>query len=99
MTELEFISTSPLEYGGNVNANLLISSSVVNPGVDNTPQAPFTLVGMTVPFQDDQETKLVSALKEIDELRFNFTGGVITTKIINRKTKRVLLLKTRTFGV
>jgi len=87
MTELEFISTSPLEYGGNVNANLLISSSVVNPGVDNTPQAPFTLVGMTVPFQDDQETKLVSALKEIDELRFNFTGGVITTKIINRKRR------------
>jgi hypothetical protein len=85
MTELDFISTSPLEYGGNVNANLLISSSVVNPGVDNTPIAPFELVGMTLPFQDENEVQLVSALKEIEELRFNFTGGVITTKIVTRK--------------
>ena len=84
MTELDFISTSPLDYGGNVNVNLLVSSSVVNPGVDNTPTGSLTVVGMTIPFQDDDGTSLTSALKEIDELRFQFTEGVITTKIINR---------------
>ena len=69
MTELDFISTSPLDYGGNVNVNLLVSSSVVNPGVDNTPTGSLTVVGMTIPFQDDEGTSLNSALKEIDELR------------------------------
>ena len=69
MTELDFISTSPLDYGGNANVNLLVSSSVVNPGVDNTPTGSLTLVGMTIPFQDDAGAKLVSALKEIEELR------------------------------
>lgn len=84
MTELDFISTSPLDYGGNANVNLLVSSSVVNPGVDNTPTGSLTLVGMTIPFQDDKAVKIDSALKEIEELRFQFTEGVITTKIINR---------------
>ena len=87
MTELEFIGSSPLDYGGNANVNLLVSSSVVNPGVDNTPTGSLKIVGMTIPFQDDKGTQLVSALKELKELRFQFTEGVVTTKI-NTITRR-----------
>lgn len=100
MTELDFISTNPLSYGGNVNANLLVSSSVVNPGVDNTPTGTLTLVGMTIPFQDDNGIKIDSALKEIEELRFNFTDGVITTKILTRTRRNgyfYLRLEPKTF--
>ena len=49
MTELEFIGSSPLDFGGNANVNLLVSSSVVNPGVDNSPTGSLKIVGMTIP--------------------------------------------------
>ena len=87
MTELEFINTQPSSYGGAANANLLISSSVVNPGVDNTPQAPYAIIGISIPFQDDQNTKLESALKEVTELRFDFTEGIIRPKVLERQRR------------
>jgi len=87
MTELEFINTRPSDYGGAANANLLISSSVVNPGVDNTPQAPYAIIGISIPFQDDQNTKLESALKEVTELRFDFTEGIIRPKVLERQRR------------
>ena len=84
MTELDFIETSPINYGGGNNVNLLISSSVTNPGVDNTPLPPFTLFGLTIPLQDENGLNLSSALKEVTELRFTFTEGTVTTKVLNR---------------
>ena len=87
MTELEFINTQPSDFGGAANANLLISISVVNPGVDNTPQAPYAIIGISIPFQDDQNTKLESALKEVTELRFDFTEGIIRPKVLERQRR------------
>lgn len=87
MTELEFIETSPSDYGGAVNANLLISSSVVNPGVDNTPQPPYAIIGVSIPFQDDNNVKIESALKEVTELRFDFTEGTIKPKVLERQRR------------
>lgn len=84
MTELDFIETSPIDYGGGNNANLLISSSVTNPGVDNTPLPPFTLFGMTIPLQDENGINISSALKEVEEIRFTFTSGIIKSKILTR---------------
>lgn len=84
MTELDFIETSPIDYGGGNNVNLLISSSVTNPGVDNTPLAPFTLYGMTIPLQDENGLNIASALKEVEEIKFTFTEGTISTKILTR---------------
>lgn len=87
MTELEFIETSPSDYGGAVNANLLISSSVVSPGVDNTPQPPFAIIGISIPFQDENNVKLESALKEVTELRFDFTEGTVRPKVLERQRR------------
>lgn len=87
MTELEFIETSPSDYGGAVNANLLISSSVIDPGVDNTPQPPYAIIGISIPFQDDNNIKLESALKEVTELRFDFTEGTVRPKVLERQRR------------
>lgn len=85
MTEIEFTNTKPSAYGGAVNANLLISSSVS--GSKNTPQPPFAIVGISIPFQDDNNIKLESALKEVTELRFDFTEGVVTPKVLERQRR------------
>lgn len=87
MTELEFINTTPADYGGAANANLLISSSVVDPGVDNTPIAPFAIIGISIPFQDDNSVRIESALKEVTELRFDFTEGVIKPKVLEKQRR------------
>ena len=89
MTELDFIETSPIDYGGGNNANLLISSSVTNPGVDNTPLPPFTLFGMTIPLQDENGINISSALKEVEEIRFTFTSGIIKSKILTLLKKKI----------
>lgn len=84
MTELEFITTNPRSYG-NGNANLLVSSSVT--GSENTPIPPFTIQGITIPFASLEGTSVLSALKEVEALRFQFTDGDITTNIVGRQKK------------
>lgn len=85
MTELEFINANPTSYGGPTNANLLFSSSVS--GSTNTPLPPYKIVGMTIPFQDENGTQMASALKEVKELRFDFTEGVIKIPVIERQKR------------
>ena len=84
MTELEFISTNPTSFG-NGNTNLLISSSVS--GSEDTPIAPFTIQGMTVPFNSKAGTDVVSALKETEVLKFEFQGTIVESRIIARQKK------------
>ena len=84
MTELEFISTNPTSYGSG-NTNLLISSSVS--GSEDTPIAPFTIQGMTVPFNSKAGTDVVSALKETEVLKFEFQGTIVESRIIARQKK------------
>lgn len=85
MTELEFINADPRGYGGPTNANLLISSSIS--GSDNQPQLPYDIVGITLPFEDENGTVLADALKETKELRFQFTEGVIKIPIVERQKR------------
>lgn len=84
MTELEFISTNPTSFGSG-NTNLLISSSVS--GSEDTPIAPFTIQGMTVPFNSKAGTDVVSALKETEVLKFEFQGTIVESRIIARQKK------------
>lgn len=88
MTELEFISTNPINYGVG-NANLLISSSVSGSSEEDggTPIAPFTIQGMTIPFSSKAGSDIFSALKEAEEIRFEFQGTIVTTSIIARQKK------------
>lgn len=87
MTIEDFIDTRPQNYGvGNVN--LLISSSVVNPGVDDTPIPPFTLQGIAIPNFSKEGVDISSALREISTLRFDFTEGQISTQIIGKQKKQ-----------
>jgi len=87
MTELEFINVDPRNYGAGPNVNLLYSSSVADPGVDNTPTAPFVIQGISVPFAGSDGINISAALKEVDKLRFNFTEGVVTLNITARQKK------------
>lgn len=87
MTIEEFIDTRPQNYGvGNVN--LLISSSVVDPGFDNTPIPPYTLQGIAIPNFSKEGVDISSALREIVTLRFDFTEGQINTKVIGKQKKK-----------
>ena len=43
MTEQEFLNINPATAYGNGVAGLLYSSSVVDPGTDDTPLAPFVI--------------------------------------------------------
>lgn len=87
MTELEFINTDPRSYGDGPNVNLLYSSSVADPGVDNTPTAPFVIQGISIPFAAANGIDISAALKEVDQLRFTFTEGTITLVITARQKK------------
>lgn len=84
MTELEFISTNPLNYGSG-NTNLLISSSVS--GSEDVPIAPYTIQGMTIPFNSKDGISVFSTLKESDTIKFEFQGTVVQTTIISRQKK------------
>ena len=86
MTELEFINTNPTNYGIG-NSNLLISSSVVDPGVDETPIPPYTIQGLTIPFDSKNSVNLFSALKEVEAIKFTFTTGQVTTQVTSRQKK------------
>jgi len=85
MTELEFIDTDPRNYGSGPNINLLYSSSVADPGVDNTPTPPFIIQGVSVPFIADNGVNISAALKEVEALRFEFTEGVTTLNVTARQ--------------
>lgn len=84
MTELEFISTNPTNYGRG-NANLLISSSVS--GSEDVPLSPYTIQGMTIPFSSKDGTSVFSTLKESDKVKFEFEGSLVTVEVISRQKK------------
>lgn len=84
MTELEFISTNPTNYGAG-NANLLYSSSVVNPGVDNTPLPPFLVQGLAIPFTTKDGVSVVAALKEVTKFKFTFADTILTANVVEKK--------------
>ena len=87
MTIEDFIETRPQNYGKG-NINLLLSSSVVNPGIDDTPVPPFTLQGIAIPNISKEGVDISSALREIETLRFDFTEGQVTTTIIGKQKKK-----------
>ena len=87
MTELEFINTNPDNYGDGANVNLLYSSSVADPGVDNTPTPPFVIQGIAIPFNAANGVNISNALKEVETLRFSFTNGVTELNITARQKK------------
>jgi hypothetical protein len=80
----EFINTDPNFYGRG-NANLFYSSSIS--GSDDTPVAPFTLLGMSVPLRDLNGNNLVSPLKEVDKFKFDFAGQRVEVTINGRQKK------------
>lgn len=86
MTIQDFIATRPQSYGSG-NANLLYSSSVVNPGIDDTPVPPFTLQGIAIPFLSKEGVNVAAALKEVDEFKFDFNIGQISAKVTGRQKK------------
>jgi len=87
MTELEFLNTNPGNYGDGANVNLLYSSSVADPGVDNTPLPPFVIQGVSIPFNAANGINISNALKEVETLRFDFTNGVTELNITARQKK------------
>lgn len=82
MTELEFISTNPTNYGSG-NANLLYSSSVS--GSDNVPLAPYLIQGISIPFSTKDGTSVVAALKSVEKFRFSFADSIIVAEVTEKK--------------
>ena len=82
MTELEFISTNPTNYGSG-NANLLYSSSVS--GSDNVPLAPYLIQGLSIPFSTKDGTSVVAALKSVEKFRFTFADSIIVAEVTEKK--------------
>ena len=82
MTELEFISTNPTNYGAG-NANLLYSSSVIGP--EKIPTPPFLIQGLAIPFTTKDGVSVKSALKEVTKFKFTFTDTVITATVREKK--------------
>lgn len=87
MTLQEFIAANPANWGTG-NANLLISSSVTGSFPDITPVAPYTVKGISVPFISKNNKQIEPALKEVEEFRFEFNGGIIKSKILARQKRR-----------
>lgn len=86
MTIEEFKETDPNGYGvGNIN--LLFSSSIVDPGIDNTPIPPFVIQGLSVPYRDTQGTDLSAVLRQVTEIRFPFVSSSIQATIIGRQRR------------
>ena len=86
MTLQEFIATRPQSYGSG-NANLLYSSSVVNPGIDDTPVAPFHIQGIAIPFISKEGVNVSAALKEVTTFKFDFEGGQVSSNVTGRQKK------------
>ena len=70
MTLQEFITTPPTNYGAG-NVNLLVSSSIS--GSEDIPIPPYTIQGLTVPFNSKNSKNVLSALKEVEAIRFQYT--------------------------
>lgn len=80
----EFINTNPNDYG-NGNANLFYSSSIS--GSEDTPVAPFTILGISIPFSDLNSNNLVSPLAEVSKFKFSFGGERVEATITGRQKK------------
>lgn len=84
MTIQEFIETRPQSFGRG-NANLLYSSSVS--GSDDTPIAPFTLQGLTIPFSSLEGVNVSTAFKEVNEIKFEYPTGTVTAEITGKQQR------------
>lgn len=82
MTELEFISTNPANYGVG-NANLLYSSSVTGP--DNIPVPPYLIQGLAIPFTTKDGVSVIAALKEVTKFKFTFVDSIVTATVREKK--------------
>ena len=86
MTIEEFKETDPNGYGvGNIN--LLFSSSIVDPGIDNTPIPPFVIQGLSVPYKDTQGKDLSTVLRQVTEIRFPFVSSSVAVKVIGKQRR------------
>ena len=88
MTEQEFIQSNPEDLSGTGYTNLLMSSSVVQPGVDNTPLPPYHLRGMTIPYTTANGVNIQTVLDQADEFRFQYTEGTVRAKITARQRRK-----------
>jgi len=86
MTIEEFKETDPNTFGTG-NINLLFSSSVVDPGIDNTALPPYVIQGLSVPFKSQQGTDLREVLRQVDEVRFTFASSNVNCKIIGKQKR------------
>ena len=86
MTIEEFKELDPNSYGDG-NINLLFSSSVIDPGIDNTPIAPYVIQGLAVPFTSVEGTNISEVLRGITEIRFTFDGTVVDAKITGKQRR------------
>lgn len=84
MTLQEFIETRPQSFGTG-NGNLLYSSSVS--GSEDTPVAPFTLQGLTLPFLSQEGIDSSAAYKEVNEIKFSYPTGTVTAVITGRQKR------------
>ena len=80
----EFIDLNPLDYGAG-NANLLISSSAVNPPVDQTPVPPYYIQGLTIPIKSKNSKQVKSALLQVETLKFTYEGDIKNAPVIDRQ--------------
>lgn len=87
MTEQDFIGLNPSSFFGSGCVNLLYSSSVVNPGVDDTPVLPFHIQALTIPFNSQENIDVEAALKEVDSIVLDLPGGA-QEAIITARQKR-----------
>lgn len=78
MTEQEFRTLNPTDYGTG-NANLFVSSSVS--GSESVPIPPFTIIGMTIPFISKNNVDVFDVIKNIKNLKFEFTDGTVKIPI------------------
>ena len=88
MTEQEFIQSNPADISGPGYTNLLMSSSVVQPGVDETPLPPYHLQGMTIPYNTANNINIQTVLDQAEEFRFQYSGGTIRAKITARQRRK-----------
>lgn len=87
MIEQEFTGLNPQFFFGTGNVNLLYSSSVVNPGVDDTPVAPFHIQALTVPFTSKNNIDVEATLKEVTSVKIELPEG-IRNAVITARQKR-----------
>ncbi len=86
MTIEEFKETDPSTFGAG-NINLLFSSSVVDPGIDNTPVTPYVIQGLSIPYLSQEGTDLSSVLRQVTEVRFPFVSSSVDAKITGRQKR------------